>query len=37
MRGLLLLKYAICVSLYLSLQYNHLLDAWQAVLVNKFL
>lgn len=24
-------------DLYLSLQCNHLLDAWQAVLVNKFL
>ena len=37
MGGLLLLKFAICVSLYLSLQCNHLLDAWQAVLVDKFL
>lgn len=25
------------MQLYLSLQCNHLLDAWQAVLVNKFL
>ena len=31
------LKWVICINRYLSLQCNQLLDAWQAILVNKFL